>query len=68
MLKVAGLGGSVGCASDTGDQEVAGSTPAGPATFFYRYGIDMVFIQVLFLGFTYYAKSCRPWQLSWMRV
>ena len=28
----AGLGGSVGCAS-AGDQYVAGSTPAGPATY-----------------------------------
>ena len=30
----AGLGGSVGC-SETGDQEVSGSTPAGSATFFH---------------------------------
>ena len=34
-LKFAGLGGSAGCTSDSGDQEIAGLTPTRSATFFH---------------------------------
>ena len=35
LTKLAGLGGSVGYAHQTSDQDIAGSSPVGSATFFH---------------------------------